>query len=111
MKKMFRMWMMVLALLGAVNLALTGCDSASVKDAVSKVAESAKKTQEPAQGRISAKVVKVVDGDTIKVNVQGKEDTVRFLLVDTPETKHPEKPVQPFGPEASKFTTDLLTGK
>jgi micrococcal nuclease len=59
-------------------------------------------------GRIPVKIVKVIDGDTIKVDVDGKEETVRFLLVDTPETVHPTKPVQPFGKEASQFTKDLL---
>lgn len=38
----------------------------------------------------------------------GNEETVRLLLVDTPETVHPSKPVQPFGPEASKFTKELM---
>lgn len=41
----------------------------------------------------------------------GKEERVRLVLVDTPETKHPTKPVQPFGPEASAFTKEMLTGK
>lgn len=70
-------------------------------------------TQQPvvAPARIQAKVTEVVDGDTFKVTINGKEETVRMLLIDTPETKHPDKPVQPFGPEASKFTKDLLTGK
>lgn len=61
--------------------------------------------------RITAKVVETIDGDTIKVSINGTTETVRFLLIDTPETKHPSKPVQPFGPEASKFTADLLNGK
>lgn len=60
---------------------------------------------------IPAKVTSVIDGDTIKVIVQGKEETVRMILVDTPETKHPDKPVEPFGPEASEFTTKTLDGK
>lgn len=59
----------------------------------------------------SAQVARVVDGDTIKVTVNGKEETVRMLLVDTPETKHPSKPVQPFGPEASSFAKNKLSGK
>ena len=33
-----------------------------------------------------AEVVSVVDGDTIKVKINGKVESVRFLLVDTPET-------------------------
>ncbi|CAI8879777.1 micrococcal nuclease [Brevibacillus sp. IT-7CA2] len=61
--------------------------------------------------RIQAKVLEVVDGDTIKIKINDKEETVRFLLVDTPETKHPKYGVQPFGKEASDFTKQLLTEK
>lgn len=53
---------------------------------------------------VDATVVKNIDGDTIKVKLEnGKEETVRFLLIDTPETKHPRLGVQPFGPAASGF--------
>ncbi|WP_196237798.1 thermonuclease family protein [Calidifontibacillus erzurumensis] len=58
-----------------------------------------------------AVVTKVVDGDTIDVTFDNKEERVRLLLVDTPETKHPTKPVQPFGPEAYQFTKQTLEGK
>jgi micrococcal nuclease len=60
---------------------------------------------------IVATVTRVVDGDTIEVSINGREDTLRLLLVDTPETKHPSEPVQPFGPEASEFAKDILSGK
>lgn len=57
---------------------------------------------------VKAKVVDVVDGDTLKVDLNGELETVRLLLVDTPETVHPRKEVQPFGPEASRFVRDWL---
>lgn len=56
-------------------------------------------------------VVDVADGDTIVVDMDGKEETVRLLGVDTPETRDPRRPVQCFGKEASDFTKKLLTGK
>lgn len=56
-----------------------------------------------------AKLVKVVDGDTVKLNYRGKISTFRLLLIDTPETKDPRKPVQKYGPEASAFTTKMMT--
>lgn len=49
-----------------------------------------------------------VDGDTVKGVINGKKETVRILLVDTPETKHPTKGVQPFGLEASDFTKKFV---
>ena len=60
---------------------------------------------------ISAHVERVIDGDTIQVRVEGKRRTVRLIGVDTPETKHPTKPVQYFGREASAFTKAALEGK
>ncbi len=63
------------------------------------------------QGLIKAYVTKVADGDTIKVEAFGKTHTVRLIGVNTPETKHPTKGVEPYGPEAKKFTTKRLTGK
>lgn len=58
--------------------------------------------------RIPAVIEKVVDGDTLKVNVNGKSETVRLLLVDTPESVHPSKPVQPYAVEASNFVKEQL---
>src|SRR3989344_54776 len=56
-------------------------------------------------------VTQVVDGDTIKVSLQGEEKTVRFVGMDTPETVDPRRPVGCFGKEASNETKSLLTGK
>jgi len=54
----------------------------------------------------------VIDGDTARIKLSnGHEETVRFIGIDTPETKHPSKPVQPYGPEASKYTQEQLKGK
>ena len=60
---------------------------------------------------IDATVVRVIDGDTIRVRVQGKEYTVRLIGVDTPETVHPAKAVQHFGAEASAYTKAALEAK
>ena len=56
-------------------------------------------------------VVAVVDGDTIKIQYQGRRVSVRLIGVDTPETVHPTKPVEAFGKEASNFTKNLLLGE
>ena len=81
---------------------------------------------------IDATVVRVIDGDTIRVRVQGKQYrgskqkrvtvyrytfllatlyTVRLIGVDTPETVHPTKTVQHFGAEASAYTKAALEAK
>jgi len=58
-----------------------------------------------------APVLRVVDGDTIHVLVEGRDTTVRLLGIDTPETVKPNSPVECFGPEASAFTTSILDGQ
>ena len=58
-----------------------------------------------------ASVIKVIDGDTIILRLQGAIETVRLIGVDTPETVHPTKPVECFGPEASAFTHSALKPK
>jgi len=54
------------------------------------------------------KVVRVIDGDTIKLE---NGEVVRYIGIDTPETVHPSKPVQCFGKEASDKNRELVEGK
>lgn len=58
--------------------------------------------------RVEVTLVKTIDGDTIKVNYNGKEETIRYLLIDTPETKDPNTCVQPFGQDASDRNKQLV---
>lgn len=86
------------------------------KKAEQKQEQATKQTEQktesnPAPSGNTAKVTRIVDGDTIEINYQGRTESVRLLLVDTPETKHPQLPVQPFGPEASAFAEEMLLGK
>lgn len=53
---------------------------------------------------------KCVDGDTAQFRTSDNEVIkARFLAVDTPETVHPTKGVEPFGKEASEYTCTTLT--
>lgn len=67
------------------------------------------KTESPSTDLYS--VTGVVDGDTIKISADSKEETVRLIGMDTPETVDPRKPVQCFGKEASDKAKELLIGK
>lgn len=53
-------------------------------------------------------VSEVIDGDTIRLSTG---ETVRYIGIDTPETKHPQKGIECFGKEASRFNEDLVLGK
>ena len=55
-----------------------------------------------------ARVARVVDGDTLLLE-DGRR--VRLLGVDTPETKHPERPPEPWGREATAFTEKAVAGR
>jgi micrococcal nuclease len=60
----------------------------------------------------TARVVDVLDGDTVLVRLRdGSTDIVRLLGVDTPETHHPTRPVECFGPEAAAYTARRLAGR
>lgn len=56
----------------------------------------------------AARVVRVVDGDTIVVSAGGREDRVRYIGIDTPETVKPGAPVECFGKKASARNKALL---
>ena len=55
-----------------------------------------------------AYVTRVVDGDTVEVRLDGTEEDVRYIGVDTPETVKPDNPVECFGPQASSFNHRLV---
>lgn len=50
-----------------------------------------------------------IDGDTISVNMNGTNETVRMIGVDTPETHKPNTPVQCYGPAAAAYTKNLIS--
>jgi micrococcal nuclease len=62
-------------------------------------------------GLVNAKVVRVVDGDTVVVRYKGREERIRLIGVDTPETVHPNKPVEAYGEEAKEYTKKKLEEK
>jgi micrococcal nuclease len=70
--------------------------------------EGGGRDQGPASAR--AFVTRAIDGDTIEVLIGGREEDVRYVGVDTPETVKPDTPVQCFGPRASAFNHRLVEG-
>ena len=59
----------------------------------------------------TARVVRVVDGDTIIVRIGGRDERLRYIGMDTPETVKPDTPVQWMGPEASRANAALVAGQ
>lgn len=56
-------------------------------------------------------VTRVIDGDTIEIELKGITEKVRLIGINTPETKHPFKKVEYFGKEATDYTKKHLEGK
>ena len=56
-------------------------------------------------------VSRVIDGDTVELKTASGLVKVRLIGVDTPETVHPQKPVEYYGREASLFLKNLLRGE
>ncbi len=56
-------------------------------------------------------VVRVVDGDTIHVRINGRIEKVRYIGINTPEIHHPTKGEQPGGREAAAVNGALVSGK
>ena len=83
-----------LALALALGLLGSGCGGADPSGA--------------SERRGAAQVVRVIDGDTVVVSIDGREESIRLLGIDTPESVDPSAPVECFGQEASRHTQALL---
>ncbi|HAP4186032.1 thermonuclease family protein [Enterococcus faecalis] len=100
-------WLLVTAV---ATLLLSGCSSIeqSIHDTIDASVETLNKTKAENQP-ISAEYIRHIDGDTTVLKIDGKEQKVRFLLIDAPETVKPNTKVQPYGLEASNRTKELLS--
>lgn len=99
-----------LAGLALASITLAGCSDSGAPPATMDV--PATQARAP-QGEVLTDLVveRVVDGDTLRVDIDGRSTPVRLIGLDTPETVKPDSPVECFGPEASDFATRLLTGQ
>jgi len=83
----------------AVLAGAAGCDAGG---------SSPETTVSPGAIEPNATVDYVVDGDTVDVLIGGREERIRLIGIDTPETKRPDTDIQCYGPEATAFTESLL---
>jgi endonuclease YncB( thermonuclease family) len=88
---------------------LAGCRSGSPPRLATSAAERATWPKAPANA-VAARVERVVDGDTFVAELGGRDERVRVIGVDTPETVAPGRPVERYGKEASSFAKRELSG-
>ncbi|MBX5489612.1 MAG: thermonuclease family protein [Chloroflexi bacterium] len=72
---------------------------------------TAAETAAPPAGAVEARVVRVVDGDTIIVAIGGRQQRVRYIGVNAPESVDPRREVQCFGREAAARNAQLVDGQ
>lgn len=101
-------------------LALAACDDGTVPQPTVEVTPTARTaTASPTptlsptfpEGTTPATVLRVIDGDTIEVEIEGQAYKVRYIGIDTPETVDPRRPVGCFGEEASAANKELVDGQ
>jgi len=95
-----RLAALILVILGS---ALGGCDF--------ELAPGRPDPVPAVDGMTPARVLDVVDGDTIQVSIDDRRYTVRYIGIDTPETVRPNHPVEWMGPEATAANEALVAGK
>lgn len=64
---------------------------------------------EETSDRLEVTVAEFIDGDTTRFNYNGSNESFRYLMIDTPETKHSRHGEEPYGHEASERTEELLS--
>lgn len=109
-----RLWGIVVAIILGFFLSRSAPDQATKQpvndpEGASSPVTSEAISQPPAGDEAGlAEVVRVVDGDTVVVKIEGQEEKVRLIGINTPESVDPRKPVECFGKEASTHTAELL---
>lgn len=93
----------------ALAFTLSGCGSES--DFEPAPAQPAPGVNLPAGAEGPFPVTRVVDGDTVRVLIDGQDTAVRLIGIDTPETVAPNRPVECAGPEASVYAEQLMSGQ
>lgn len=86
-------------------------NSSNIASSSGEISQEASGSGSMNQFKESGEVVRVVDGDTIDVRIDGQTKRLRYIGVNTPETVDPNRPKQCFGTQASDENKKLLTGQ
>lgn len=127
MKRMVRMGLVLILV-----LQLTGCDvlgkallselsTQNAETQTERPSTSSKGSQTETSGQwsnpdvrvVEVEVTKVSDGDTIRATVDGKNQRIRLIGIDSPELAHPDDGIEEeyYGQEAFAFTKEMLEGE
>ena len=85
-----------------------GCTSNASQNPEVKLPATEPNEKNSSSNLIKYKVIRVIDGDTVELK---NGERLRYNDIDTPETVHPSKPVECYGPQASAKNKDLVEGE
>ena len=75
------------------------------------VAWTARGDEEAPARELRGRVVRITDGDTIRVALAGRTERVRYIGIDTPEEVRPDTPVQCYARRAAAENARLVAGR
>ncbi|HVB65561.1 MAG TPA: thermonuclease family protein [Nitrolancea sp.] len=108
-------WMLIAFVIGCSGTACTGVSPMSTTVASRDTSTgsfrptpSATSVPHSLTSLIDATVVRVVDGDTIIVDIDGSQERLRLIGMNTPELNKPDGPAECYATEATKRTQELV---
>ena len=87
---------------------LIGCSVEENLTSGIEIPNKEQKLENSSLNLIQYEVIRVIDGDTVELK---NGERLRYNDIDTPETVHPSKPIECYGPEASAKNKELVEGK
>ena len=87
---------------------LIGCYVEENSNSVTDIPNKEQKLENSSLNLIQYEVIRVIDGDTVELK---NGERLRYNDIDTPETVHPSKPVECYGPQASAKNKELVEGE
>jgi len=108
----------VLCTIGTLTLAtIAGCqtllvttDDDPTTNPPKTISDSAEPTPTAEADVATVTVDHVIDGDTIRATVDGRDERIRLLGIDTPEIGHDGDPDEKCAQEAKRFLTGWIDG-
>lgn len=87
----------------------SGCNSTNTPAASVVTSKQQQTIKESSQSLETVEVTRVVDGDTIKINLNDEEYSIRMIGIDTPESVHPDQSKNTiYGQKASDYTKSKI---
>ena len=87
---------------------LIGCSVEENSTSGTKIPNKEQRLENSSLNLIQYEVIRVIDGDTVELK---NGERLRYNDIDTPETVHPSKPIECYGPQASSKNKELVEGE